>query len=191
MNILPTSSHFISFFVLTSFDTQQIECKTIKYRKNQKEIGMDWWWCWEGTAFRVQCAFPNMETFAFLDEKQVLIRNFSEKNRSGGQDCCVMHSESRVDVQKRKFQWFMTKSEAKEHKDDYTCQSPTNRSLGGWWETWCTRNEECATRKMNWCVNTKTNTHTHNLNTHFLTIRAQGFKFEVSRCFIKYSDALS
>ena len=34
-------------------------------------------------------------------------------------------------------------------------------------------------------------THTHNLNTHFLTIRAQGFKFEVSRYFIKYSDALS
>ena len=59
------------------------------------------------------------------------------------------------------------------------------------WETWCTWNEERATCKMNWCMNTKTNTHTHNLNTHFLTIRAQGFEFEVSRYFIKYSDALS
>ena len=37
----------------------------IKYRKNQEKSGMDWWWCWEGTVFRVQCAFPNMETFAF------------------------------------------------------------------------------------------------------------------------------
>ena len=37
----------------------------------------------------------------------------------------------------------------------------------------------------------QTQTHTHNLNTHFLTIRAQGFEFEVSRYFIKYSDALS
>ena len=33
------------------------------------------------------------------------------------------------------------------------------------WETWCTQNEECATCEMDWCVNTKTNTHTHNLNT--------------------------
>ena len=60
------------------------------------------------------------------------------------------------------------------------------------WETWCARNEERATREMNWCVNTKTNTHTHTTLTHTsLSICAQGFEFEVSRYFIKYSDALS
>ena len=30
-----------------------------------------------------------------------------------------------------------------------------------YWETWCAQNEEHATRKMNWCVNTKTHTHKH------------------------------
>ena len=43
----------------------------------------------------------------------------------------VMHSGSRVDVQKRKYRSFLIKSEEKEDNDDYVCQGPTNRLLGG------------------------------------------------------------
>ena len=45
----------------------------IKYRKNEKKSGMDWWWCWEGAVFRVQCAFPNMETFASFYDRPLAI----------------------------------------------------------------------------------------------------------------------
>ena len=38
------------------------------------------------------------------------------------------------------------------------------------WETWCMRNEEHATCEMNWCVNTKKNTHTTLTHTSLLYV---------------------
>ena len=68
----------------------------------------------------------------------------------------------------------------------------TDKTTGLWWETWCARNEEtCDAWDELMHEHQNKHTHTHNLNTHFLTIHAQGFEFEVSRYFIKYSDALS
>ena len=46
----------------------------IKYRKNSEKNRDGLVMMLEATVFRVQCAFPNMETFAFLDEKQAYNR---------------------------------------------------------------------------------------------------------------------
>ena len=69
----------------------------IKYRKKsekkQRWIGDD--------AGRALFSGSNVH---FLMKNRHKIGEKSEENRSGGQYCWVMHSGSRVDVQKRKYQ---------------------------------------------------------------------------------------
>jgi hypothetical protein len=59
-----------------------------------------------GNVFRVECAFPNMEGRAFLNENCNKIGGKSEENRDDGQYCWVVISGSRVSVQRGKFGCF-------------------------------------------------------------------------------------